>query len=140
MTIMGVRRRNAAQLSLGQSLGHERELRALHGDWRAPQPQVLLPGQSQQRLSCRQGIADRLFAPYVLASCEALCVQFFVFLHVGQHDQEIERNTGEHLIDMGIVVRDPKTVSLDQDLEIMVAKGTLICRVKGKSTHGKKNL
>jgi len=38
------------------------------------------------------------------------------------------------------VVRDPETVALDQDLEVMVAKGALICRVKGKSTHGKKNL
>ena len=34
------------------------------------------------------------------------------------------------------VVRDPETVSLDQDLEIMVALGRLYCRVKGKSTHG----
>jgi exodeoxyribonuclease VII large subunit len=34
------------------------------------------------------------------------------------------------------VVRDPETVSLDQDLEIMVALGRLYCRVKGKTTHG----
>ena len=34
------------------------------------------------------------------------------------------------------VVKDPETVSLDQDLEIMVALGRLYCRVKGKSTDG----
>ena len=31
------------------------------------------------------------------------------------------------------LVFDPKTVSIEQDLEVMVAKGTLTCRVKGKS-------
>jgi len=34
------------------------------------------------------------------------------------------------------VVKDPKTVSLDQDLEVMLASGRLYCRVKGKSTDG----
>ena len=34
------------------------------------------------------------------------------------------------------VVRDPENVSLDQDLEIMMALGRLYCRVKGKSTNG----
>ncbi|MGB9437639.1 MAG: exodeoxyribonuclease VII large subunit [Desulfobacterales bacterium] len=34
------------------------------------------------------------------------------------------------------VVKDPDTVSLDQDLEVMVASGRLYCRVKGKSTNG----
>jgi exodeoxyribonuclease VII large subunit len=34
------------------------------------------------------------------------------------------------------VVKDPKTVSLDQDLEVLVASGRLYCRVKGKSTNG----
>ena len=34
------------------------------------------------------------------------------------------------------VVKDPETVSLDQDLEVMVASGRLYCRVKGKSTNG----
>ena len=34
------------------------------------------------------------------------------------------------------VVRDPETVSLDQDLEIMVALGRIYCRVEGKTTHG----
>ncbi len=34
------------------------------------------------------------------------------------------------------VVKDPETVSLNQDLEIMVARGRLFCRVKGKSTNG----
>jgi len=30
------------------------------------------------------------------------------------------------------VVRDPQKVSIGQDLEVTVAKGSLICRVKGK--------
>ena len=34
------------------------------------------------------------------------------------------------------VVRDPETVYLDQNLEIMVALGRLYCRVKGKTPHG----
>jgi exodeoxyribonuclease VII large subunit len=34
------------------------------------------------------------------------------------------------------LVKDPETVSLDQDLEVMVALGRLYCRVKGKSTDG----
>jgi exodeoxyribonuclease VII large subunit len=38
------------------------------------------------------------------------------------------------------VVRDPKFVSIDQDLSVMVAKGTLTCRVKGKSKNGPKNI
>jgi exodeoxyribonuclease VII large subunit len=38
------------------------------------------------------------------------------------------------------VVTDPATVSVNQNLEVMVAKGTLYCRVKGKSVNGLKNL
>ena len=38
-----------------------------------------------------------------------------------------------------VVVRDAETVSLNQALEITVAKGSLRCRVKGKSTNGQKN-
>jgi exodeoxyribonuclease VII large subunit len=38
------------------------------------------------------------------------------------------------------IVTDPGTVSLNQDLEVMVALGRLYCRVKGKSTNGKKDL
>jgi exodeoxyribonuclease VII large subunit len=34
------------------------------------------------------------------------------------------------------VVKDPETVSLNQELEVMVALGRLYCRVKGKSTDG----
>jgi exodeoxyribonuclease VII large subunit len=33
------------------------------------------------------------------------------------------------------VVKDPQTVSLNQDLEVMMAQGRLFCRVKGKSSH-----
>jgi len=39
-----------------------------------------------------------------------------------------------------IVVKDPERVSLEQDVEVTVSKGRLFCRVKGKSTHGQKNL
>jgi exodeoxyribonuclease VII large subunit len=38
------------------------------------------------------------------------------------------------------LVMDPKMVSLEQDLEVMVAKGTLTCRVKGKSENGPENI
>jgi exodeoxyribonuclease VII large subunit len=38
------------------------------------------------------------------------------------------------------VVKDPGTISLNQDLEVMVALGRLHCRVKGKSSDGPKNL
>ena len=34
------------------------------------------------------------------------------------------------------VIKDTESVSLDQDIEVMVAKGRLLCRVKGKSTDG----
>ena len=38
------------------------------------------------------------------------------------------------------VVKNPQTVALNQDLEVMVAKGRLICRVKGKYTDGQKDI
>jgi len=38
------------------------------------------------------------------------------------------------------VVKDPNAVSLNQDLEVMMAQGRLICRVKGKSTDGQKDI
>jgi exodeoxyribonuclease VII large subunit len=38
------------------------------------------------------------------------------------------------------LVLDPKYVSIGQDLEVLVAKGTLTCRVKGKSENGPKNI
>ena len=38
------------------------------------------------------------------------------------------------------VVKDPHDISLDQDLEVRVAKGRLFCRVKGKSTNGQKDI
>lgn len=37
------------------------------------------------------------------------------------------------------VIKDTRTVSLNQDVEVMVAKGRLFCRVKGKSSDGKEN-
>ena len=37
------------------------------------------------------------------------------------------------------VVTDPHKVDLDQELEVTLAKGQLICRVKGKVNHGKKD-
>ena len=38
------------------------------------------------------------------------------------------------------LVVDPKTVAMGQDLQVMVAKGTLTCRVKGKSENGPENI
>jgi exodeoxyribonuclease VII large subunit len=38
------------------------------------------------------------------------------------------------------VVKNPQSVSLNQDLEVMVAHGRLICRVKGKSNNGQKDI
>jgi exodeoxyribonuclease VII large subunit len=38
-----------------------------------------------------------------------------------------------------VVVKDAKAVSLNQDLEVMIARGRLICRVKGKSSDGEEN-
>jgi exodeoxyribonuclease VII large subunit len=38
------------------------------------------------------------------------------------------------------LVMDPRMVSIEQDLEVMVAKGTLTCRVKGKSENGPENI
>jgi exodeoxyribonuclease VII large subunit len=43
------------------------------------------------------------------------------------------------LPDLNVVV-NPKTVSIEQDLQVMVAKGTLTCRVKGKSENGPENI
>jgi exodeoxyribonuclease VII large subunit len=37
------------------------------------------------------------------------------------------------------VIKTTESVSLDQDIEVMVAKGRLFCRVKGKSNDGPKN-
>ncbi|MEJ2166622.1 MAG: exodeoxyribonuclease VII large subunit [Desulfobacterales bacterium] len=39
-----------------------------------------------------------------------------------------------------MVVRDSETVALDQDLEVMLAKGRLLCRVQGKTNDGKKDI
>ncbi|MEJ2100521.1 MAG: exodeoxyribonuclease VII large subunit [Desulfobacterales bacterium] len=38
------------------------------------------------------------------------------------------------------VVFDPKSVSINQNLQVLVAKGTLTCRVKDKSGNGPKNI
>jgi exodeoxyribonuclease VII large subunit len=38
------------------------------------------------------------------------------------------------------VVLDPKAVSINQNLQVLVAKGTLTCRVKDKSENGPKNI
>ena len=42
-------------------------------------------------------------------------------------------------LDDGRVIKDPRTVSLDQEVEVMVAKGRLFCRVKGKIPDGKED-
>jgi exodeoxyribonuclease VII large subunit len=38
------------------------------------------------------------------------------------------------------VVLDPDTVALNAELEVLVARGTLLCNVKGKSRHGKEDV
>ena len=38
------------------------------------------------------------------------------------------------------VVRDCESVALDQEVEVLLAKGQLFCRVKGKSTNGTENV
>jgi exodeoxyribonuclease VII large subunit len=38
------------------------------------------------------------------------------------------------------VVTDPVSVSVEQDVEVLLARGRLFCRVKGKSPNGKENL
>jgi exodeoxyribonuclease VII large subunit len=38
------------------------------------------------------------------------------------------------------VVKDSQIVAVDQELEVILAKGRLICRVKGKTSNGKKNI
>jgi len=39
-----------------------------------------------------------------------------------------------------IIVRNPQQVDIGQDLEVMVAKGSLICRVKRKKDYGKADI
>ena len=39
-----------------------------------------------------------------------------------------------------IVVKDSNLVALEQDLEVMLAKGRLICRVRGKTNDGEKDI
>ena len=43
------------------------------------------------------------------------------------------------LPDLNVVV-DPKTVSIGQEIQVILAKGTLNCRIKGKSENGPKNI
>jgi exodeoxyribonuclease VII large subunit len=44
------------------------------------------------------------------------------------------------IIPQAVVVRDPAQVSLNQDLEVIVARGSLLCQVKGKAPDGKKDV
>ena len=43
-------------------------------------------------------------------------------------------------IPQATVIKDSQKVTLNQELEVLLAKGTLICRVKGKVNDGKKNI
>ena len=43
-------------------------------------------------------------------------------------------------IPQAAVIKDSRRVSVDQDLEILLAQGALVCRVKGKMNNGKKNV
>ncbi len=40
----------------------------------------------------------------------------------------------------GAVVKDANRVTLDKKLEVLLARGSLYCRVEGKSTHGQEDL
>jgi exodeoxyribonuclease VII large subunit len=39
-----------------------------------------------------------------------------------------------------VIVRNPQQVEIGQDLEVMVAKGSLICSVKRKQQYGKTDI
>jgi exodeoxyribonuclease VII large subunit len=38
------------------------------------------------------------------------------------------------------IVTDPAQVALEQDVEVLLADGLLLCNVKGKSKYGQENL
>ncbi len=38
------------------------------------------------------------------------------------------------------IVKDSQVVALNQDLEVILAKGRLLCLVQGKTNHGKKDI
>ena len=97
-------RGNASQLTFTQRLGHEAELRAHHHHRSAPYANALLLGQIEQLLPPSQIIGHGLLAPDVFARLQGLLVQPIVFLHVSQIDEQVERCTGQHLVDMGIVI------------------------------------
>ena len=44
------------------------------------------------------------------------------------------------MIPQAVVVRDPAQVSMNQDLEVIVARGSLLCQVKGMAPDGKKDV
>lgn len=43
-------------------------------------------------------------------------------------------------IPQAVVIKDPAQVLLDQALEVILAKGSLVCQVTGKSSHGEKDI
>ena len=100
-----MRRRDASERALGERARHERKLRTLNGDRRAPQSALLLPGDAQQFLTGSERVGNGLFAPDVFTSFQRLPVQVLVLLHVREINQEVERFACEHGIDVRIVVR-----------------------------------
>ena len=86
-------RGDASQFSGGHLAGHEGELGALHRDRCPPKSNAPLPSQSQQFLAGLQTVGDGFLTPDVLARLQGAPVDGLVRLHVGQVDQEIERDS-----------------------------------------------
>jgi len=70
--------------------------------------------------------------------------------HINEMMATIEALNPESILDRGysitrtipgaVIVKDSDLVEINQNVEVMLAKGALICRVGGKSTHGEKNI
>jgi exodeoxyribonuclease VII large subunit len=70
--------------------------------------------------------------------------------HLNEILAKIEALNPESILDRGYsitrtipgatIVKNADSVEIDQNVEVMLAKGVLICRVGGKSTHGEKNI
>ncbi len=77
-----------------------------------PEPDALLDRHSQQLPPFLQRVGDRFLAPDMTARLERLSIEVFVFLHVGQVHQEIERCAGQHLVDVRVVVGNRESLRL----------------------------
>ena len=59
----------------------------------------------QQFLAGWQRIGDRLFAPDMLTCLQGLSVQMLMLLHVREDNQEVERCSCKHFVNVPIVMR-----------------------------------